>query len=664
MTITRAALTIGCHRRLRGPYTGGGALLRVVAPALMAVSSESVGRQSNAIVSAAPDLEGQVPPASQTLTNQASLEERTRFYSAQRTREIAHGIAALVLDWARLCQPDGVALLFTDVDAADPTDRELIEVLGLRCDPALVTIATSSATTSPVPTATPADIGPGDDLALAERFVGSDGTSADPREQAAYQALGTRARQELHSRRAAELVAAGLPGAAWGAIPYHLENGLEATSGGVDALLAALYSCFDAGFYHACIDFAERGLALLDGGERWPEQVRLTQRLIGALTYVDRGEDAMSYVQGLRRRSTDATEHMRCNYTMAMLYTRHLPVPQRDEDEALACANTAIALADGHQDPSRRAFYGAFMRNGRALVELHRGDLPGALALVEEAISLTDALQDEEHRLHRTVLIHNRGRVLMGLGRVESALADLDEVVARDDEYDEAYFDRAGAHRVSGNLEAALADYDQAIRLSVNFAEAYYNRADTLLELGDAAAALADLDTVLTLVPDHADALLNRAGIHLDDGRLAAAEADIERGLELAPEDPHLWSARGRLRVEQDRAEAARQDFDRALEIDPELVDALGNRAVVLFAAGRLDECLADLDRAVVLSGSAALLLNRGVARQARGLHESALEDFDAALAAEDADVPELLRLRDLSLRETGRLAVAGGLAS
>jgi hypothetical protein len=52
------------------------------------------------------------------------------------------------------------------------------------------------------------------------------------------------------------------------------------------------------------------------------------------------------------------------------------------------------------------------------------------------------------------------------------------------------------------------------------------------------------------------------------------------------------------------------------------------------------------------------------VARQARGLHESALEDFDAALAAEDADVPELLRLRDLSLRETGRLAVAGGLAS
>ncbi|MBC3839216.1 hypothetical protein GXW82_00390 [Streptacidiphilus sp. 4-A2] len=70
-------------------------------------------------------------------------------------------------------------------------------------------------------------------------------------------------------------------------------------------------------------------------------------------------------------------------YMVAMLHTRHLPKPLQDHDAALAWVNTAIALAE-RADPHRRTFTGAFMRNARALVDLHRGDLDGALALVNQ----------------------------------------------------------------------------------------------------------------------------------------------------------------------------------------------------------------------------------------------------------------------------------------
>jgi hypothetical protein len=78
-------------------------------------------------------------------------------------------------------------------------------------------------------------------------------------------------------------------------------------------------------------------------------------------------------------------------YMMAMLYTRHLPPGDHDEFRALQWVNPAIAIADRHPDPHKRVFTGAFMRNARALVELHRGDPQGALTLVNEAIAMTDA---------------------------------------------------------------------------------------------------------------------------------------------------------------------------------------------------------------------------------------------------------------------------------
>ena len=134
-TAAGPVIEVRSHRRLRGPYTAAGAILRHAVPELLAIDRELVAARAAAIVTMAPELTALVPLAPKTLTNQASSEERTRFYPAVRTLRLSHGAAELLTDWARLAHPGGVVLSFLDLDDADPCDREFVSVLLRRCDP-------------------------------------------------------------------------------------------------------------------------------------------------------------------------------------------------------------------------------------------------------------------------------------------------------------------------------------------------------------------------------------------------------------------------------------------------------------------------------------------------------------------------------------------------
>jgi tetratricopeptide (TPR) repeat protein len=614
-------------------------------PELMSVDPGLVRPASTAVVAIAPDLETDVPRRPQTLTDLAQGEERTRFYPAQRTRTLAFMVSELVKAWGRACHPDGVTLRFRDLPDADPTDVELFQTLRRRCDRSSVEIVDASAPRSPGQA--------GGSLDPAQRYVDADGTSDDPAERAAYQELTDSDRRARHTQRAHLLIALAQPGTQLGAIPYHLERG-EDPGEAVPWLIAGLDQAHREGFYDAALDFGVRARALVQQSQDPKKHNYVTMKVIGALTSVARCDDAMQLIEELRRTSIEPAEQMTCAYMMAMIYTRFLEPARQDQPLALSWATTAITLAGG-VSPDKQAFCGAFTRNGRALVELRQGNLTGSLDLVNEAMEIADGQLDaEQHQLHRTVLINNRARLLLGLKDYDGALHAYDEVLARDPEYDEPYFDRATAHRTRGDLGAALGDLDHAIELNAAFADAYYNRADIRLESGEEELALADLNAVLDIAPDHIDALLSRAAILIDAGDLDAAAADITHGLSVSPQHAHLWSAKGLIRGEQGDEAEALECYTTALALNPQLVEVYGNRAVLHFSAGRITEAIADLDQAIALGDTAALHVNRGIGWQALGDDAAAIRDFDAALAMPDADVADVLFRRGLSHHARG----------
>src|SRR5512133_1500427 len=83
---------LDAHRRLRGPYTAAGTLLRGLVPQVLTVAPALPGRYDIEILAAAPELRVSLPMTRETLTSEATVRERTRFYPADRTAQLAHGI--------------------------------------------------------------------------------------------------------------------------------------------------------------------------------------------------------------------------------------------------------------------------------------------------------------------------------------------------------------------------------------------------------------------------------------------------------------------------------------------------------------------------------------------------------------------------------------------
>jgi tetratricopeptide (TPR) repeat protein len=644
------ALDLRSHRRLRGPYTAGGELLRRVVPELTAVDPARVKPMATAVVAIAPDLEGGIPARPQTLTDLADGDERTRFYPVLRTRDLSYLVSELVRVWAETCHPGGVLLRFWELADADPTDTELVRMIQRRIDETAVLATDAGSPFVPVGEVRDAD--------PAQCYIDADGTSRDPALRSAYDHLGEQDRARRHGARAELLIERAEPGFHLGAIPYHLERG-EAPQEAVTWLVEGQNQAFREGFYESAVDLGRRGRALVSWDEDPKIHNYLTKRVIGGLTYLSRADEAMAVIGEHRLTTTETSEQMNDAYMMAMIYTRHLGPERIDQDAALAWVNTALAIADAEQDPTKRAFYRAFMRNARALVEMHRGDLAGSLTLVEESIKIADDHLGEQHELHRTVLLTNRARVLLALGHHDRALPAFNEVLTRDPEYDALYFERAVALKAVGDLDGALRDLDRAIELGVAFTEAYYNRADILTDLGHEEQALASLSTLLDIDPEYIDARLNRAVLLMGAGDLAGAAADLEKGLAINPDNAELWSAQGLLRTEQGRETEALQSYDEALRRKPGLVQVYANRAVLHFSAGRVGDAVADLDQAIELADTAELRVNRGIGLHELGDYSGAVADYGIALASGDADPAEVLFRRGLSRRAGGDLLAA-----
>jgi tetratricopeptide (TPR) repeat protein len=656
--------TVDAHRRLRGPYTAAGTIARaVVSPTLLSAPA-LVQDHDVEILTVAPELRATVPATRETLTSLAVPEERTRFYSRMRTLRIAHGLAEFL---CALPVSAPRSIVVENVDHADPTDIEFLAVLLRRADPESLRIVVCGQFSAPptVPLAealadgaemieaapSPAAVQNGPGRSGAD-FVRSDGVSDDPALIAAYQALPSTERARLHDRRAEELLAGQQLSYTLGAIPYHRENGTDPTITGAAALRSALDYCINMGFYDATVDLGIRGRAIVDWQRQQDDWWAFTTKMTTSLAALGRPAEAEALYDEARGVTDSPSVHMQAAYATAMLHTRHYEPAQRDHVRAMGRINEAIAFASMNPDPRERAIQLVFNRNGLALVQVHLGNLPAALDIVDQGLALLDQeLADDEFKLHRSVLRFNRGQVYAGLGRLDEAIADYTAVIGDDPNYPEYYFDRGNLLRRVGRNAEALGDYDTAIALSPPFPEVFYNRADLKYAVGDLTGALADFTYVLELDPRFLDAYINRASLLIELDQLDDARADVAAGLAVDPDAAYLHCILGQLDEAAGDPAAARGAYDTALSIDPDLQAAWAGRASLRFDGGDLSGALADLQRALNIGESPELRANRATVLQAANRWSEALADLERALQSEPDDT-DLLNSRQRCLTQ------------
>lgn len=642
---------VEAHRRLRGPYTAAGSLLRAVGTDALALSPELGPRHHVEIQQTTPELRVAVPAMGLDITRMA--KHQTRYQAKLHTLRLSHGLVEFVRDHLVALGGGARTLVVHDAHEADHTDLEFLAVLLRRVPAELLTVVVATgagldASPDPAAAALLAALGahatavggvPTPPVAAgdARRYVDADGTTDEPAHRAAYEQLPAADRAALHDARAAELEGRDEPSLALGAVPWHREHGTDPAGAGVAALRHAQVHCRLFGFYHAAVELGVRGGALVDRTEDWRTWWAFTADTVVCLASAGRAEEAEAVLEDIRRVSTDPAVQMHCAYELGMLYTRHYGDDRRDHGVARGWLNTAVAFSSVLPDARSRTFHSVFNNNGLALVEFRQGRPEEAVRLVTEGMARMEReLAPGEQELHRIGLRYNRAQVFSMAGRLDEALEDLDAVIERDPYFPDHYFNRAGVLRRLGRTAEAIEDHGHVLRLSPPFPEVYYNRADARMELGDTAGALADYARVLELDPTMTDARVNRAGLLLEADLLAEAEAEVTAGLAVDPADVHLLCLRATLLSGRGELDAARDAVTAALRADDGLAEAWAISGEVAFRAGDLDRATADFDRAVQLAGHPEMLHNRALVHEAAGRYEQALADYDAVLAVVD----------------------------
>ncbi|MGE5562327.1 MAG: sulfotransferase [Bacillota bacterium] len=232
-------------------------------------------------------------------------------------------------------------------------------------------------------------------------------------------------------------------------------------------------------------------------------------------------------------------------------------------------------------------------------------------------------------------MLLKRAALLRRAGRVDEAIAAYQQLLAREPDLPDSWYNLAWLQRQARQFEEALVSYGEALRRAVRGAEeVHLNRAVILSDhLARPAEAEAELQKALALNPDYVPALLNLGNLNEDLGNGAAAEAAYKRALEVAPHDAMALSRLASLSQAPELESALRSGLARPGVSSADQAHIGFALAGLLDGQGRYDEAFEAARRANAASRAAT------GARYDRAAVEAAvaalIDSFDAAAAAE-----------------------------
>ncbi len=230
-------------------------------------------------------------------------------------------------------------------------------------------------------------------------------------------------------------------------------------------------------------------------------------------------------------------------------------------------------------------------------------DYAGAIELLDRALTLDGT---------KEVAFYLRGQARHLSGKLEEAVRDYSEALARVPGYHQAIHNRGVANTSLGRLDEAIADFTELARIKPEMPEAYYMRACALVRKGEEGEAIADCTMAIRLRKEFPQAFFVRGGAKLSSGDPEGAAADLEQAGRLAPRVAVFHLAHARALRHAGRLEAAKAAYDQAIALsapgagvalsERELPRAHSGRGQLLLLLGQREAGIAALRQAVALA--------------------------------------------------------------
>lgn len=271
-----------------------------------------------------------------------------------------------------------------------------------------------------------------------------------------------------------------------------------------------------------------------------------------------------------------------------------------------------------------------------------------------------------------------RGMIYLSAGKLDEAVADFSQAIARDpsnqwaladrglayvwkQEFDKAKADFAATDAIDpkngvvqrgralladmqGDYEAAAAGFADALVTDPSNTLARLRLASDLSELGRSEEALKNFTMVLDSDPDNVEALTGRAWTYEALTKYDLALADSEAALKIGTPPPRLRLARANIFRNQGMHQQTVQEAELLMKENPQSDYAFVAAGKILAAEGQRDRALDAFDQAAKIAPSAYIYINRSQIRDP-GDFDGRMADLDQALKLEP-DSPDAIELK------------------
>jgi tetratricopeptide (TPR) repeat protein/V8-like Glu-specific endopeptidase len=217
----------------------------------------------------------------------------------------------------------------------------------------------------------------------------------------------------------------------------------------------------------------------------------------------------------------------------------------------------------------------------------------------------------------------------------QGALADLDEAIKINPNWDKAYNSRGNARANLGDWKGAVEDYNQALEINPNLAEAYYNRGNARKSIVGIhiSQTIQDYNDAIRLNPNFAQAYRSRGIERGLTGDRQGAILDLTEAIRLNPNDIQAYIHRGYDRQALKDLKGGIEDFSQAIRLDRNNAFAYASRRSARRESGDYQGAVEDATQLIRLNSNSSNSSNSFLSYSVRGYDRLALKDLQGALA-------------------------------
>ncbi|XP_054431974.1 tetratricopeptide repeat protein 6 [Pteronotus mesoamericanus] len=279
------------------------------------------------------------------------------------------------------------------------------------------------------------------------------------------------------------------------------------------------------------------------------------------------------------------------------------------------------------EEINNKKTYPAFAYCRRGALYRKLGKLQSAMNDLQEAILLEPLFLNAYWHRHLIYLFQDK---------INEALDDLNYINKYNKNNAEAYLSKAEIFRKKRDITLAILNYTQAIKCKPTEADVYFRRGE-MYEITNRVLAIDDFSKCIFYDPKRTDALLKRGMFYYENENWNAAIQDFTTLLAIDPQSSQARTYRGRAYFKRQLYKQATQDFSVAIHLDPNNWLALYYRACLLRKSNTF-RALQDYSVSALINDgyeNLGCFLHRGIIYADLKLWSLAICDFETVISLE-----------------------------